>query len=91
MTSKTGDNANEDKQKAKRLFLCYLRDRVCSSFSGAGKFCLGHGVRQLTRDVRGDVRTLNFRSDVTFAPPRKTRNGRRTVGKRSLCDVKCQK
>ena len=23
-------------------------DRVCSIFSGAGKFCLAHGLRQLT-------------------------------------------
>ena len=27
----------------------YLLDRVCSIFSGAGKFCLAHGLRQLTR------------------------------------------
>ena len=25
-----------------------LRDRVCSIFSGTGKFCLAHGLRQLT-------------------------------------------
>ena len=35
-----------------------------------------------------DVRTLNFRSDVIFAPPRKTQN---EVRKRLLFDVKCQK
>ena len=29
----------------------YLLDRVCSIFSGAGKFCLAHGLRQLTRHV----------------------------------------
>ena len=62
----------------------YLRDRLCSTFSGAGKFCLAHGLRQLTRDMKHDVRNLNFRSDVTFAPPRKTPND---VRKRSLCDV----
>ena len=47
-----------------------------------------HRLRQLTRDVKSDVRTLNFRSDVTFAAPLKTPKG---VRKRSLCDVKCQK
>ena len=30
-----------------------------------------HGLRQLTRDVKQDARTLNFRSDVTFAPAQK--------------------
>ena len=66
----------------------YLGDRVCSSSSGAGKFCLVHGLRQFTRDVKHDVRTLNFRSDVTSAPSRKTPND---VLKMSLRDVKCQK
>ena len=42
-------------------------------FSGAGKFCLAHGLGQLTRDVKSDVRTLNFGSDVIFAPPQKYR------------------
>ena len=36
------------------------------------KFCLAHRLRQLTRDVKSDVRTLNFKSGVTYAPPRKT-------------------
>ena len=49
-----------------------LRDRVCSIFSGAGKCCLAHGLRKLTRDVKSDVRILNFRSDVTYPLPRKT-------------------
>ena len=43
-------------------------------FSGAGKFCPAHGLRQLTRDVKSDVGILNFRSDVTYALPRKTPN-----------------
>ena len=55
-------------------------------FSGAGKFCLAYGLRQPIRDVKSDVRTLNFRSDVTFAHL-KTLND---VRERSLCDVKCQ-
>ena len=38
------------------------------------KFCLAHGLRQLIRDVKSDVRTLNFRSDVTNPPPGKTQN-----------------
>ena len=33
-------------------------------FSGAGKFCLAYRLRQLISDVKTDVRTLNFRSDV---------------------------
>ena len=41
-------------------------------FSGAGKFCLAHELRQLTRDVKSDVRTLNFISDVINVAPRKT-------------------
>ena len=35
---------------------------------------LENELRQLTRDVKSDVRTLNFKSDVTFAPPQKTPN-----------------
>ena len=35
-------------------------------FSGAGKFYLAHGLRQLTRDDKSDVRILNFRNDVTY-------------------------
>ena len=61
---------------------------MCFIFSGAGKFCFAHGLRQLTRDVKSDIRTLNFRSDITYAQPRKTSND---VRRRSLCDVKCQK
>ena len=38
-------------------------------FSDAGKFCLAHGLGQLTCDVKSEDRTLNFRSDVIFAPP----------------------
>ena len=43
-------------------------------FSDAGKYYLAHGLRQLTRDVKSDVRTLNFISDVTYAAARKTPN-----------------
>ena len=59
-----------------------------SIFSGAGKFCLAHGLRQLTRDIKSDVRILNFRSDLSYSFPQKSPND---VHKRSLCDVKCQK
>ena len=38
-------------------------------FSCAGKFCLAHMLRQLTCNVKSDIRTLNSRSDVIFAPP----------------------
>ena len=30
----------------------YLSDRVCSIFNGAGKCCLAHGLRQLSRQVK---------------------------------------
>ena len=69
-----------------KKFFSYICDGVCSILSGALKFCLAHGLRQLTHGVKYDVRILNFRSAVTFAHPRKTPNG---VRKRSLCDVKC--
>ena len=68
---------------------CTVRSQpmVCSIFSGAGKFCLAHVLGTLTRDVKSDVRNFNFRSDVTFAPLRKTpndfqnvRNGRNAEG-----------
>ena len=42
-------------------FLTYETEFVI--FSGAGKFCIAHVLRQLTRDVKHVVRTLNFRSD----------------------------
>ena len=57
-------------------------------FSGADKFCLAHGLRQLTREVNSDVRTLKFIGDVTYVVTRKTPND---VGRKSLCDMKCQK
>ena len=46
-------------------------------------YILAHGLRQLTRDVKSDVRTR----DVIFASPRNSPND---VRKSSLCDVKCQ-
>ena len=61
---------------------------MCSIFSGAGKFCLAHGLRQLTRDGKSDVRTLNDRSDVIYSPLRKTSND---IRRGSLCVVKCHK
>ena len=38
--------------------ISYLRDRVCSIYSGAGKFCLAHRLRQLKRDTKSDVSCL---------------------------------
>ena len=61
---------------------------MSSTFSGAGKFCLAHGLKQLTSNVKTDVITLNFRGDITSAPPRKMLS---YVRRRSLCDIKCQK
>ena len=69
-------------------YYSYLWDRMCSIFNGTGKFCLAHELRQLTRHVKSDVRKLNFKSDVTYALPRKAPND---VRRGSLCDVKCQK
>ena len=71
------------------MYIVYIFDQVNGYiFSGAGNFCLAHGLRPLTRYVKTDVRILNFRSDVSYALPRKTPND---VRRRSLCDVKCQK
>ena len=39
-------------------------------------------LRQLTGNAKSDTEILNFRSDVTYALPRKILNG---VRKRSLC------
>ena len=54
----------------------------------ARKFCLGHGLRELTRDVKNDVRTLNFISDVTYALPRKMSNGVRGRSLRKMSKIK---
>ena len=35
-------------------------------FNSAGKFCLAHVLKQLTRDVKSDIKILNFISDVTI-------------------------
>ena len=51
-------------------------------------YSLTHGLRQLTRDVKSNVRTLNFISDVTYAAPRKTPSD---VQRKALCDIKCTK
>ena len=40
------------------LLLSYIRDRICSIFSGAGNFCLPYGLRQLTGDTKNDVSCL---------------------------------
>ena len=60
-------------------YISYQWDRVCSIFSGAGKFCLTH--------FKSDVRTLNIKSDFTFAPPWKIPND---IWKMLLSEVKCQ-
>ena len=65
--------------------LSYQRDRLCSILSDAGKFCLAHGLRQLTPNVKHDIRTLDITSDLTFAP-RKAPND---ACIRLLWDVKC--
>ena len=45
----------------------------CSIYIGSGEFCLAHGLRQLTCNVKSEVKTQNFRSDVTNPPPGKHR------------------
>ena len=55
---------------------------MCSNFSGAGKFCLAYGLRQLTHI--SDIGTLNFRSEVTNSPPQKTLND---IQRMLFCDV----
>ena len=57
-------------------------------FSGAGKFCLAHGLRQRTHDVKSDVRILDFRSDVTYLLQQKTP---KDVRRRLFCDVRLVK
>ena len=47
--------------------ISYLRDRVCSIFNGAGKFCLAHGLRQLTREAKTDV--IWLQTTLTKKPP----------------------
>ena len=46
-------------------------------------FVLPLSLDSLTHDVKCDVRTLNFRSDAFFAPPRKILND---AQKRLLCE-----
>ena len=48
-------------------------------------YCLAHGLRQLPRDVKSDVRVLYIRSDVTYALLRKATNDAR---RRFLGNVK---
>ena len=57
----------------------YLRDRIRYIFSVAGKFCLAHGLRQLTRDTKSDVNCLqttltrrNEKLRMTFGASRYT-------------------
>ena len=78
-----GNSDSEDE-----IYFSFLRDRICSIFGGAGNFCLAHGPGQLTRDVKCDVRILNFRGDAIHAPPRKTPND---IRKTSLCEAECQR
>ena len=48
-----------------------MRQSFFSIFSAAANFCLAYALTHLTRDVKIDVTTLNFRSDVTSALPLK--------------------
>ena len=42
-----------------------MRQSFFIIFSGAGKLCLAHGLRELKHEVKKDVRILNFISDIT--------------------------
>ena len=68
MLMSLGDQFSPDKdaiEDRRAGFFLPMR-RTCSIFRGAGKFCLAHRLRQLTRAVKSDVRTINFKSDVTY-------------------------
>ena len=62
----------------------YQQDRVCSTFSDAVKFCLANGLRQLTHDIKNDLRTLNSIRFLTYAPQRKMPNVEKIVMRRKI-------
>ena len=62
--------------------------RLCSIFSDAGKFCLSQGLRQLTRDVKSDVRTLSFRNDVTYRQEKHRMISEKVVVRRKMSKKK---
>ena len=72
-----------------KLFLTYGTEFVLI-FSGADKFCLAHALRQLTRDVKSNIRKLNSSSDVIFSPPRETPNDvrKKVVMRRKMSKLK---
>ena len=49
--------------------------------SGAGKFCLAHGLRQLTREFKVTSELLNFRNDITYASLQNTPTGFQRLSK----------
>ena len=49
---------NETATRIMPISYSYLKDRVCSIFSNAGKFCFAHGLRQLIQDSICDVSCL---------------------------------
>ena len=53
-------------------------------------YSLAHGLRQLTRDVKSDVRAIIFRSDVTYLPQRKHRMTF-GEGRDATCNVKTKR
>ena len=55
------------------FYFLYMRREFVLFLAMLENFYLAHGLRQLIRNVKCDVRTLNFMSDVIFAPPRKIR------------------
>ena len=53
------------------LLYCFITYET-EIFSSAGNFCLAHGLKQYTRNVKNDGRTKNFINDVPYAPLQKT-------------------
>ena len=70
-----------------RSFLTYETE-FRSIFSGAGKFCFSNGQRQLTCDVKSDIKVLNFRRTSLMRYQSKHRI---TLVEVVMCDVKCHK
>ena len=63
---------DKDDKPNEQLVLTYETEFYFPIF-GASKFCLALWLRQLICDIKCDVRTLKFGSDVTYSPPQKHR------------------
>ena len=59
-------DARTDEQTENWIPISYLCDRVSSIFSHAGKFCLVHGLRQLTHNSNSNVKVSVVPSFMPF-------------------------